>query len=85
MRMNEIIEATMTRDEYIALARDNSTWQEIAASWALEGISISDDNDEIAGRMIAGELTLDEATVEIRRKAGIPFDPSVAPINESVQ
>lgn len=58
--MTEITTATVTsldaarqRRYYIELANSHPAWQLIVASWALEGIVITDDNAEHAGRMIA--------------------------------
>jgi hypothetical protein len=86
MKLNELKGlAAMTDNEYADLARNNPTWQEIAASWALEGIQMTYDNEVVAGRMIAGELSLPEAVAQIRQAAQVVFDPSQMAIVETVQ
>ncbi|MCC2958780.1 hypothetical protein LK542_24520 [Massilia sp. IC2-477] len=59
----EIIELSEQRERrrYIALAHASGDWQETKASFALSGIILDESNAEIAGRMIAGEMTLKEA------------------------
>lgn len=47
------LDAARQRRYYIELANNHPAWQQIAASWALEGIIVTDDNAEQAGRMIA--------------------------------
>jgi len=49
------------RRRYIALAHASDDWQQIKASFAIEGMSLGDNNSEVVGRMIAGEITLEEA------------------------
>lgn len=86
MKLNDVKGLTvMTDDEYAELARNNQTWQEIAASWALEGIRMTSKDEVLAGRMIAGELSLQEAVAEIRLKAQVVYDPSQMAIIETVQ
>jgi hypothetical protein len=87
MYMNEAIGvSTMKRDsEYIALAMGNKSWRQVEASFALEGIDATDDDRVIAGRMIAGELTLDTAITEIRRQHGVAIDAGRAPFVETLQ
>jgi hypothetical protein len=84
MKLNEGF-VPMTDDEYAALARAHSGWQEIAASWALEGIIMTRKEEIVAGRMIAGELSLNEAVTEIRSKAQVVVDPTQMAIIETVQ
>jgi len=86
MKLNELKGLTaMTDTEYADLARNNATWQEIAASWALEGIHMTYNNEVVAGRMIAGEISLQEAVAEIRQAAEVVFDPSQMAIIETIQ
>ncbi len=62
----------MTNAEYIEIARNDSTWREIAASFAIEGMQMTEDNEIVAGKMIAGEIGLAEAIQIIRTNAGVP-------------
>lgn len=60
------LHSTRQRRYYINLANANEAWQEIKASWELEGIKVTDDNAFRAGRMLAGEVTLLQVIQEIR-------------------
>jgi hypothetical protein len=62
------LDAARQRRHYIDLARAHPAWQEIAASWALEGIAMTDDDAERAGRMIAGHANLEQVVQEIRAR-----------------
>jgi hypothetical protein len=62
------LDAARQRRHYIDLARAHPAWQEIAASWALEGIAMTDDDAEHAGRMIAGDASYEQVVQEIRAK-----------------
>jgi hypothetical protein len=53
-------ETARVRRQYIALAQANEDWQQVAASFALEGIVLTDDDAERAGRVLAGDLSLEE-------------------------
>lgn len=53
------------------LARTDETWQEVKASFALEGLSVTEEDDELAGRLIAGEISVDEAIHALRKKHGV--------------
>jgi hypothetical protein len=59
------LEAARVRRQYIALARANAHWQQVAASFALEGIVLTDDDAERAGRIFAGTCSVDEALAEV--------------------
>ena len=61
-------DAARQRRHYIDLARAHPAWQEIAASWALEGITMTDDDAERAGRMIAGHASYEQVVQEIRAR-----------------
>lgn len=61
----------MTDSDYIELARGNSTWREIVASFAIEGMTFGDENLIIAGKMISGDIEVSEAIRLIRDNAGI--------------
>lgn len=60
------LDAARQRRRYIELAYATPAWLELAASWALEGIVMTDDDAERAGRMIAGHATYEEVVHEIR-------------------
>jgi hypothetical protein len=62
------LDAARQRRYYIDLANSHWAWQEVKASWALEGIHVNDDNAEQAGRMIAGNATLAQIVTEVRTK-----------------
>jgi len=62
------LDAARQRRHYIDLARAHPAWQEIAASWALEGIAMTDDDAERAGRMIAGHASYEQVVQEIRAR-----------------
>jgi len=49
----------------IALADEH--WQQTTASFALEGLSVSLDDCERAGRVIADQLTVKQAIAQVRR------------------
>lgn len=61
----------MTDSDYIKLARSNSTWREIVASFAIEGMTFGEENLIIAGKMISGDIEVSEAISLIRDNAGI--------------
>lgn len=64
------LDATRQRRHYIDLANAHEAWREIKASWALEGIEVTDDNTLQAGRMIAGDITFEQVVKELRIKHG---------------
>ncbi len=70
MNRKPIVQAGDER-KYIALAEDNEMWQQIKASYALEGITLTEENAALAGRMIAGEITLADAVEALHREHGI--------------
>ncbi|HYD82025.1 MAG TPA: antitoxin VbhA family protein [Paucimonas sp.] len=72
------LDAARERRRYIDLANADPAWQEICASWALEGFQADDFSTEIAGRMIAGQLSLDQAFDAIRRRHGVSLPASSA-------
>ena len=62
------LDAARQRRHYIDLANAQPAWLEIKASWALEGIELTDDNAMDAGRMIAGDITYEQLVSELRAK-----------------
>lgn len=66
------LDAARRRKHYIDLANAHPAWQEIKASWALEGIGLTDENAENAGRMIAGDITCAQLMDELRAKYSTP-------------
>lgn len=74
----------MTNAEYIEIARKDATWREIAASWAIEGIQMTEANEVIAGRMIVGEIDLAEAVRLIRSNAGVQVQAHELPISDTL-
>lgn len=61
----------MTDFEYIRLARRDKTWQNIVASFAIEGMTTTIENEIIAGKMISGDISIDQAIRLILQKAGV--------------
>lgn len=66
----EIIELDEQRERccHIALARASDDWQQIKATFAIEGMMLDDSNAEIIGCMLAGKMTLGEAQKLILRR-----------------
>lgn len=62
------LDAARERRYYIDLANSNSGFQSIKGSFAISGMVLNDDNAEEAGRMIAGELTLEQVILEIKKR-----------------
>lgn len=62
------LDAARQRRHYIELAHATSAWLELAASWALEGIVMTDDDAERAGRMIAGHASCEQVVQDIRAR-----------------
>lgn len=60
------LDAARQRRHYIELAHATPAWLELAASWALKGIVMTDDDAERAGRMIAGHVSYEQVVKEIR-------------------
>ncbi|MGG7607029.1 hypothetical protein [Massilia sp. BKSP1R2A-1] len=74
------LDAARQRRHYIDLANAHPAWLEIKASWALEGIELTDDNAMNAGRMLAGDVTYTQLINELRIKHGRqPLSDSAAP------
>ncbi len=60
------LDTSRQRRHHIDMAHAHPAWQEIIASWALEGIPLTDDDAERAGRMIAGHASYQQVIQEIR-------------------
>ena len=79
MRLNETnqagdvasLDAARLRRGFIDLADTNENWRQVKASFALEGIAVSGDEAERAGRLLSGAITLEQGYAEIRRKYGV--------------
>jgi hypothetical protein len=63
-----LLDTARQRRHYIDLANAHEAWQEIKASWALEGIEVTDDNAMQAGRMINGDITYEQLVSDLRAK-----------------
>lgn len=74
----------MSNEDYIEIARNDSTWQEIAASFAIENMVMTEENEIVAGKMIAGEIGLAEAIRLIRESAGVPAQAGEMDLAESL-
>jgi hypothetical protein len=62
------LDAERDRRKYIAIARANKHWQQTRASFALSDFELDDDDAERAGRIIAGVMTIEEASADILNK-----------------
>lgn len=51
--------------KFIAIAHANEDWRQVAASFALEGIRLTDDDAARAGRLLAGEASVDDVLAEV--------------------
>lgn len=47
--------------EFIALAKADPLWHEVVASFAISGLTLTDENALIAGKLLAGEIDVNEA------------------------
>jgi hypothetical protein len=65
------LDAARLRRAFIDLAHASENWRQTRASFALEGIKLTDDDAERAGRMLAGAITLNQGVAEIRRRAEV--------------
>ena len=83
MKLHEGV-GKMSNEEYIAIARNDSTWQEVAASFAIEGLKMTDADEIVAGKMIAGEIGLPEAIRIIRSNAGVPMQAGEVDLADSL-
>lgn len=67
-----MIDATeMRRRRNIRLARNDVAWQQTVVSFALSGIEVTEENEEIAGRMLSGEIASEQAIEIIRKQQGV--------------
>ena len=55
------------RRRAIAIALADEHWQQTTVSFALENLSVSLEDCERAGRVIAGQLTVEQAIAQVRR------------------
>jgi len=69
----EIIELDKQRECrcYIAQAHASNKWQQPKAFFVIEGMILDDKDAEIIGCMLAGEMTLKEAQVVIKRRLNV--------------
>lgn len=61
-----LLEAARERRNFIAIAHADEDWQQTVASFALEGIVLTDDDAKRAGRVIAGDRSLAEVLEQVR-------------------
>ena len=71
-RAGEVVslDTARRRRHYIAIAHASESWADTVASFALSGIELTDDDAERAGRVIAGESTLEQVQAEILQRHG---------------
>lgn len=62
--------AELERRRAVRLAKASDAWHEVVASFALSGIELTEANEELAGRMLSGELSYDQVLLLIREKYG---------------
>lgn len=55
------LDAARSRRHHIALALANEDWQQTTASFALEGLPVTEADSERAGRILSGDITLEQA------------------------
>lgn len=55
-------------------ANSNEIWQQITASFALASIDLDATNAELAGRLISGEITYQQALDELKCKYRVSSD-----------
>lgn len=53
---------------YQVIAERDEDWKAVKASFALEGIETTAENADRAGRLIAGEISLEQGLEEVRKK-----------------
>lgn len=68
------LDAARQRRKFIALANASENWIQTRASFALSGIELDDDDAERAGRVIAGDFTLEQAQADILKKYVVDAD-----------
>lgn len=54
------IREELTRRRNIQCAQDDKDWQQVKASNTLAGIELTEVDDELAGRLFRGEITMDQ-------------------------
>lgn len=64
------ITAEIKKRRDIQRANADENWQQIKASFALSDIALDATDDELSGRLLSGELTLEQVLNEIKRKYG---------------
>jgi hypothetical protein len=60
------VEIKKRRDVQCAISSED--WQQVRASFALSGVEPGKENDELVGRVLAGEITCQEALDELKAK-----------------
>jgi hypothetical protein len=65
------LDAARERRRYIDLAHAHETWQQIKASFALSDIELDEDDAELAGRLFAGVITVEQGQAAIAKKLGV--------------
>ncbi len=56
---------------YIDIANSDENYVQIKASFSLSGIELTDDDAELAGRIIAGKITYKQAAEELQQKYAV--------------
>jgi len=59
-----------TDEEFIALAKADPTWHEVVASFAISGMILTDENALIAGKLIVGEIDINDAKRIVAERRG---------------
>lgn len=65
------LDAARERRHYIDLANSSGTFQSIKESFAISGTVLGEDDAEIMGRIIAGEITLEQAILSIHHRLNL--------------
>jgi hypothetical protein len=76
-KSNNVLSLKIARDRrlYIDIANNDDAFLQSKASFALSGLTIDDEDAELAGRLIAGAITHEEAVQLIMLKHGLAAVP----------
>ncbi|MDK6078355.1 hypothetical protein [Massilia varians] len=58
----------MQRRRWIQQARRSEAWTEVKASFAISGLTLTDSEDVIGGRLISGAATVEQIIADLTRQ-----------------
>lgn len=67
------LDAARERRRYIEIANNSTHWIQTKASFALEGIELTDVHAERAGRLISGNIDLAQCLESLMRECKTPW------------